>query len=160
VARAGNGIDIRKAEAQVSSGLGIRQAVPGRRKLAAAERRIDVTALTATLDTAADDVRAFLSSAAGAAHWEVAPEPVPRWEMPAVARALVDATPLVRYPEDLAAGQHSLFIRAARGPVVMFTVEPSPDADLYAADLTSMRGVRLTFGEYHSHVSAVQPALF
>ena len=148
----------------MSAGLGFLQAVPRQRKLAAVERKVSVATLTATLEKAADEVRAFLRAsgtarrADGTDRWQVPSGSAPRWEMPAVARALMDATPLVRYPGDLTAGQHSLFIKAASGPVVMFAVKPG--ADFYAADLASMRGVRVVFGEYTSQVGAVQPALF
>jgi hypothetical protein len=160
VGHAGNGVDIRKAEAAVSATFGLAESVSAKRKLDAVCRQVDAAALAGTLLPVADDVQSYLGDLA-AVYGLVRPvDPVLRWEMPSIARNLVEATPLVRYPEDLTSGDHSLFVKAMNGPVAMFSLQADPAAELYAADLSVLRGMHLTFGEFASTVGAVQPALF
>jgi hypothetical protein len=160
LARAENGVDVRKAEAEVSARLGFKQAVSSSRKLRALGGRIDIPALNRDLTGAAAVAEPLLRELADTSGWITPLVPELHWEMPAIARALVEAAPLVRYPSDLAAGDHSLFITAASGPLAMFTVRHRPEASVYLADLSALRGSLLTFGEFSSDIGEVQASLF
>lgn len=158
VGRSGDGVDVRWAESAVAERFGLAQAVSGRRKLAGVRRPVDVTALTARLDSLAADVRAYLGElggdrvrAVGAPRW---------WDRPPLAESLLAAAPLVEYPEDLSQGDHSLFVTGLSGSIAMFSVSEDDDAHAYVADLAELRGRRMTFGAFSSTVGAVQPGLF
>lgn len=141
VARAADGIAVRRAEAAVAGHFGLRQAVPTSWKLRALQGSVDAGAATARLSELADAVTAFLGEfSAGDLAVTVLSESAP-WHRPACATALFDLAPLTRFPHDLTTGAHTLFPVAASGSIMAVTgAVDGLNADLWAVNLAVLKG--------------------
>jgi Protein of unknown function (DUF2797) len=161
VANADDGVEIRKAEAAVSSRFNLRQALSTKRKLEALQAKVEVGRLQDQLSELVEKVLPFLSSLAATDGW-ISPLETPRaWKLPSTAMLAFSSTPVIPYPNELNSGEHSLYIRAVTGPFAVFAAtDDEPDPMLYVGDLSTLHGVPLRFGDFKSNVASVQTSLF
>jgi hypothetical protein len=142
IARAADGIAVRRAEANVAEHHRLRRAAPAAWKLRALHHRVDGVARDVQLHALADTVIPDLIQYAAADRAIVIPGKPVRWRRPVCATALFEKTPLTAYPRDLTLGVHCLFPVALSGSIAAFTTSPPGEGDtsVYVADLAVLRG--------------------
>jgi len=150
VARTSDGLAARRLEAAVSSRLRLPQAVTTGRKLRGLTSKVDVVALQARLLELATQAGALAGELAGAECGWSPIDPLEPWRAPAVSAAVFDATPLMVYPEALTSGEHSLYLCGLSGSIGFFSVTPDEGATRYAANLSQLNNLVITFGEFQS----------
>lgn len=160
VAKAKDGIDIRRAEEAVSSEFQLRQSMSMKRKLGALMSPVNTGDLETRLYALVAAVRLFLDSMAGEYDWIEVGERSVSWSLPPAGAAAFAAAPVLKYPGDFAVGDHSLHIKGITGPIGVFSTADEVNAQLYAGSLSDLQGATLTLGEFHSKLEPVQPSLF
>lgn len=152
VAEAADGYAVREIEDQVTTELGITQAVLGGRKLKGLVEPLADAELGQVLDRHARQVIDLVADSSDArltvlgAAWRNPEATNPVWGE------------VRRYPLDLRRGSHDLEIRAIVGRMVAVARPASPD--LFAIDLQKLFGVELPLGEFVSDEIVIQDSLF
>lgn len=160
VAHADDGRVVRVLEDLVTQELGLVQQVRGASKAAALLEPRTGVELAALNRNHAAKVRALLEGVA-LDGFEVIEE---LWERPALAEDLCgsrpEELPAFRhlYPVGFDGGTHGLELRALCGSTALATLPGSEGA--FVADLGSLKGRRVEFGDYRTAVPALQDALF
>lgn len=161
VARANDGIGVRKAEAAVSAELRLRQALTGKRKLAAMLSKINVEELRDKLKKLVTQARPLLVQLAAEHSWIEVEEEASWWKPSPSAEAAISSAPVAEYQASLSEGDHSFYIKGMTGSIAVFALRGNdPEPQLFAADLSRLHGMTLTFGDYHSTIESVQTSLF
>ena len=143
VARTKDGISVRALETAVSEHFDLKQQVQSRRKARGLQEKVDPTALTEGLDALSTRVTSYLADlTAGQGCTQVFSEPE-AWVRPPCADTVLEATPVLAYPEELTQGTHRLHVHGVSGPVTLLSTEPGPGAVRYCADLSTLVGRRL-----------------
>ncbi|HEY6736385.1 MAG TPA: DUF2797 domain-containing protein [Candidatus Saccharimonadia bacterium] len=156
IAEAPDGLLIRVAEAFLSTSLGLKQAVPTRRKLEALTSPVDPSAIKYRLEPAA-----ITALQAARDLDSVTCLPVPLWwALPAPATAAFAAAPVALYAYSLEEGEHGLHIQGITGTIAVFTTHSAMDAPVFAADLSALQGHQVELGSFESPLQPVQDSLF
>ncbi|MFJ2507278.1 DUF2797 domain-containing protein [Arthrobacter citreus] len=154
VARAANGQAVRVLEDVVSGALGLPQAVRAGHKCAALASPLPDEELKTINAHHADAARAVLFDR-DPEGFEVVKD---TWQRPAAFGNVLQAPAPALYPVALSAGEHGLVIRGMLGSTALaVTDEPGL---LFLADLTALKGQRVEFGDFRTHLPALQQPLF
>ena len=154
VARAANGLQIRVLEDEISSALGLPQAVRAGHKCAALASPLPAEELRAINAGHADGARAVLFDR-DPDGFEVVKE---TWPRPGAFETVLEEKAPALYPLPLSTGDHGLVIRGMLGSTALAATD---DAGLsFLADLTVLKGQRLEFGDFRTELPALQQHLF
>lgn len=154
VALARDGALVRLLEDEVSKELGLTQFVRGAAKLASLLSPWPTAHLEQRNDGAAAVVREFLQTRAQEG-FEVVHQ---RWQPSSLAEAIVAGGRRVAYPQTLAAGAHGFRVDSLLGPYALVAVEESEVS--FVADLSALKGHRVSWGNFSTAVPALQESLF
>lgn len=143
VARTDDGIAVRALETAVSEHFNLTQQVRSARKVRGLQEKVDPAALTEDLGALSARVTSYLADiTAGRGGAQVFSDPE-AWVRPACADTVLDAAPVLAYPEKLTTGTHRIHVHGASGPVALLSTDPTPGAARYCADLSTLVGRRL-----------------
>ncbi|MBE2997210.1 DUF2797 domain-containing protein [Nocardiopsis sp. HNM0947] len=143
VARTDDGIAVRALETAVSERFHLTQQVRSTRKVRGLQNKIDPTALTEELGALSAQVTSYLADiTADRSAAQVFSDPE-AWVRPACAGTVLEAAPVLAYPDQLTTGSHRIHIHGASGPVALLSTDPTPGAARYCADLSTLVGRRL-----------------
>ena len=143
VARTDDGIAVRALETAVSERFNLTQQVRSSRKVRGLQNKVDPTALTEDLGALSARVCSYLADiTADRSGTQVFCDPE-AWVRPACADTVLEAAPVLAYPDQLTTGSHRIHIHGASGPVALLSTDPTPGAARYCADLSSLVGRRL-----------------
>jgi hypothetical protein len=159
VARASDGVAVRRAEEIVSHHFQLTQTVSSKRKLKALGSRVSIDEVTADLEALTEKVRVFMGGARGEIDdVEVMDVPLP-WSLPACARLAFTLAPIEQYQGKLVDGDHSIFLKAMTGSIAVFVSDEAPSAELFSVSLAPLYGMQLRLGDYWSSPSPMQSSL-
>ncbi|MHA7306167.1 DUF2797 domain-containing protein [Arthrobacter sp. TMN-49] len=154
VALARDGAVVRLLEDAVTKELGLTQFVRGAAKLASLLSPRPTAHLEAGNQATSDVVREFLQT-----HplegFEVVHE---LWEPSSFAGAITANTPRVAYPQPLGSGTHGMRLVSMLGPYALVAVDDSSVS--FVADLSALKGHKVSWGDYATEVPALQESLF
>ncbi|MFH5878421.1 DUF2797 domain-containing protein [Arthrobacter sp. NA-172] len=154
VAHAGDGRVVRVLEDLVTSELGIVQLIRASAKAAALlEPRPDVE-LSGINKQAAARTRELLDGIAMSGYSTVEEE----WQRPAFADGLCGSGRRHPYPVAFDGGAHGLAVKSLSGGIALASLPG--DSGEFVADLGSLKGRRIEFGDYRTEIPALQDSLF
>ncbi|WP_186760382.1 DUF2797 domain-containing protein [Arthrobacter alpinus] len=154
VARANNGSVVRVLEDAVSKELGMTQLVRGTAKFASLLSPRPEAQLQSGNQAGAVVVRDFLHTLT-LDGFSTCTE---TWERSAYANAVASTRQRIAYPQPLDSGGHGMRLHSMIGGYALVTVDNAEAA--FLADLSALKGHKISFGAYTTAIPALQESLF
>lgn len=158
IARTRDGFGVRQLEDTLSARLGLRQQLRREHKVQALASPEPLEQLRSTVAELADTARKALTAMSMPIGTEILEGAL--WTLPTAAEAFFGAIRHSVFPESLNEREHGLRVFGALGSIVLTETSLTPGGQRYVADLGTLAGACVEFGDFHSSVRATQVSLF
>jgi hypothetical protein len=158
VARTRDGFTVRQIEDALSARLGLRQQVRRDHKVRALASPEPLERLRTAVAALADNARETLTAMSTSDGTELLRGM--SWTLPSAADAFFDDIGQTVFPEPLFEREHGFRVVGALGSIVLVETSLTAGGQRYVADLATLTGASIAFGDFHSKLRPMQAALF